>query len=163
MSAGTNTAPFVKGSCTSQQASQVIQPSAGVLRVQVAQYIAQTGGAGATDDEVQVALDMNPSTERPRRVELVELGQVKDSGLRRQTRSGRQAVVWVFVPPAAQQLQRQQVQERAQKLRELMDLVETWTVEELGFLLDSARQKTLGQPSLEELDAVRDALDDLDG
>jgi hypothetical protein len=37
---------------------------------------------------------MNPSTQRPRRVELVEGGWVEDSGERRPTRSGMDAVVW---------------------------------------------------------------------
>lgn len=42
---------------------------------------------------------MGGSTERPRRVELVEGGHVVDSGLRRLTRSRRFAVVWRVVRP----------------------------------------------------------------
>lgn len=48
---------------------------------------------GATDDEMQVSLNMNPSTQRPRRIELVERGLVVASG-QRKTRSGRAATVW---------------------------------------------------------------------
>lgn len=42
---------------------------------------------------------MNPSTERPRRVELVENGLVEDSGRVRQTDSKTEAVVWIVVAP----------------------------------------------------------------
>lgn len=52
---------------------------------------------GATDEELQDLLQMNPNTERPRRVELVRMGLVRDSGLTRTTRSGRKATVWVAV------------------------------------------------------------------
>ena len=48
----------------------------------------------ATDEEVQTVLSMNPSTERPRRKELQDAGLVVDSGIRRCTASGRNAVVW---------------------------------------------------------------------
>lgn len=52
------------------------------------------GIGGLTDEEIQMALEMNPSTERPRRIELQSAGLVVDSGIRRPTRSGRLAVVW---------------------------------------------------------------------
>jgi site-specific DNA-methyltransferase (adenine-specific) len=53
--------------------------------------------AGATDEEMQDALSMNPSTQRPRRIELVEQGKAHDSGRRRKTKSGSKAVVWTAV------------------------------------------------------------------
>jgi hypothetical protein len=49
---------------------------------------------GATDEQMQEALDMNPSTQRPRRIELVSMGLVEDSGETRTTRSGSTATVW---------------------------------------------------------------------
>ena len=49
---------------------------------------------GATDEEMQVSLEMDGSTQRPRRVRLVELGMVRDSGRTSTTNSGRNAVVW---------------------------------------------------------------------
>ncbi len=49
---------------------------------------------GATDEEMQLGIPMNPSTQRPRRIELVEAGLVEDSGERRKTRGGRSAIVW---------------------------------------------------------------------
>jgi hypothetical protein len=53
-----------------------------------------TGHGGMTDEELQHYLELDPSTERPRRVELVERGLIVDSGERRKTRSGRSAIVW---------------------------------------------------------------------
>lgn len=38
---------------------------------------------------------MNPSTERPRRVELVKGGWIRDSGKTRKTHSGSEATVWI--------------------------------------------------------------------
>lgn len=56
---------------------------------------------GLTDEELQLTTGMNPSTERPRRVELVDAGVLCDSGNRRKTRSGRAAVVWSRVKDTA--------------------------------------------------------------
>lgn len=74
-------------------------PHTGTWRRRVLDAIGRSP-TGATDDEVQRWLDLNPSTERPRRVELVEMGWIEDSGERRQTRSGRSAVVWTLTPTA---------------------------------------------------------------
>lgn len=49
---------------------------------------------GRTDEEMQLALGLAGSTQRPRRVELVRMGKVVDSGLTRKTASGRQATIW---------------------------------------------------------------------
>jgi len=48
---------------------------------------------GATDEEIAAGLDMNPSTARPRRIELVGLGLIVKAGVRK-TRSRRNADVW---------------------------------------------------------------------
>ena len=53
-----------------------------------------TRTGGATDEEMVDGLDMNPNTQRPRRVELVAMKKVKESGETRPTRSGHKAVVW---------------------------------------------------------------------
>ena len=85
---------FVKGSPTSEAAAEAIAPTAGTLRARVLDYLKVCGAYGATDEEVQKALAMNPSTQRPRRIELFDAGLVVDSGEKRKTRSGRNAVVW---------------------------------------------------------------------
>lgn len=79
---------------TQRQAAILAFPGTGTQRRRVLDHIARTGGA--TDEEMQQALDMNPSTQRPRRVELVDDGWVEDSGRTRKTPSGRDAVVWVL-------------------------------------------------------------------
>jgi hypothetical protein len=51
-----------------------------------------------TDDEMQYLLRMPANTQRPRRVELVEMGYVQSTGLRRTTPSGAEAIVWYASP-----------------------------------------------------------------
>lgn len=65
-----------------------------VMRQRIYAFLVERGEDGATDEEMQGWLDMNPSTQRPRRIELVTSGQVYDSGLTRKTLSGRSATVW---------------------------------------------------------------------
>lgn len=80
---------------TSSAAAESIKPAAPLLRRQVCQFIASQGLRGATDEECQIALGMNPSTQRPRRIECQRAGLVTDElGEVRQTTSGRNATVW---------------------------------------------------------------------
>lgn len=83
---------------TTHDAYQTIKPRASTLRGLVLAYISECGNNGSTDEETQRALGMNPSTQRPRRLELEELGYVFASGFKRQTTSGRNAIVWVAKP-----------------------------------------------------------------
>lgn len=64
--------------------------------VQVARALFERGGYGATDDEMEIYLDMRHQTASARRRDLVIAGLVKESGERRKTRSGRTANVWVW-------------------------------------------------------------------
>lgn len=66
----------------------------------VRSFIASRGSMGATDEEIIEAvlpLGFAVNTIRPRRVELVRAGVVRNSGRERETRSGRDAIVWVAV------------------------------------------------------------------
>ena len=85
--------PFVKGSDTSEAAARSMILPAGSQRKRVYLW-AVTQQQGFTDEEAIAALKMNPSSFRPRRGELVEAGLLEDTGRRRKTDSGRQAVVW---------------------------------------------------------------------
>jgi len=78
---------------TSRAAAVEAVPLTGSKRAAVYECIQRLGGA--TDEQIQIVLGMNPSTQRPRRVELVDQGLIKDSGRMEPTRSGRKAVVWV--------------------------------------------------------------------
>ena len=95
--AADESAPFVKGSKTSKAAADqmVDEGELGKLRAKVLAHLRKRKKKGATDEEMQDALGMNPSTQRPRRIELVDRGLVADSGQKRKTRSGRNAVVWI--------------------------------------------------------------------
>lgn len=78
---------------TSTQAADAIKPDASRLRSLVLVAIRERDGL--TDEEGTDATGLPPSTYRPRRVELVQSGLIRDSGRTRPTRSGRKAVVWV--------------------------------------------------------------------
>ena len=75
-------------------------PGSGTKRRAVLDAIRGAGRRGMTDEELQIALGMNPSTQRPRRVELVEDGWIKDSQHRRRTKADLPAVVWVLTEAA---------------------------------------------------------------
>ena len=90
-------APYQKHSPTSKAAAHAIEPKSHTLRRKVLDFIKVAPRYGATDEEIQIALEMEGSTERPRRIELLEQGLIKDSGKTRETRKGRQATVWVAV------------------------------------------------------------------
>jgi hypothetical protein len=80
---------------TSYEAALEIEPSKDSLRAKVYSHIILCGLYGATDEELQLTLNMAGNTERPRRIELVDGGHVIDSNYRRKTKSGRDAVVWI--------------------------------------------------------------------
>jgi hypothetical protein len=85
-------APAQRKSATSVAAAREITPAGNRLRAAVLEFL-RGRPAGATDEEIQTGLGMNPSTQRPRRVELVDAGLVVAAGTRR-TASGRKATVW---------------------------------------------------------------------
>lgn len=85
--------PAQAASPTSKAAAAEIAPSAGTLRARVLGFIQGRGAAGATDEEIAAGLGMNPSTARPRRIELAKAGLIVSSGVR-ETSSGRSAAVW---------------------------------------------------------------------
>lgn len=87
--------PYQQHSATSREAAQSMEQDARTLRQQVLDYIREQGVNGATDEEIQDALHMNPSTQRPRRVELMKMGKVAINGTRK-TKSGRLASVWIY-------------------------------------------------------------------
>jgi hypothetical protein len=87
-------APFQKHSDTSVEAAERIAPKAPSLRERVYAFI-RFSVDGRTNEEIESGCGMPGNTVRPRVVELVKAGRVRDSGATRETRSGRQAVVWV--------------------------------------------------------------------
>lgn len=88
-------APYQHHSETSKAAAVAIEPSRESLKGKVLAYLRTAGKA--TDEQMQEALQMNPSTQRPRRIELWKAGLVRDSGIQKATKSGRMAAVWEAV------------------------------------------------------------------
>lgn len=80
---------------TSELAAKSVRESAESMRRRVLAYLTQQGERGATDEEIQIALEMSGNTQRPRRWELQNADVIKDSGKRRPNKSGRAAAVWV--------------------------------------------------------------------
>lgn len=95
------TLPFQAHSGTSRAAAEEMRGSAKTDREAVL-IVIQQSNHGRTDEEIQRMLKLNPSTERPRRIELVQAGKVRDSGRTRKTKSGRAAAVWEASPSDAQ-------------------------------------------------------------
>ena len=93
--------PFQQHSDTSRAAAEAFQPRAETELWRVWSLFKtrhEAGQGGLTDEEVQAHLEMGSSTERPRRIDLVRRGILRDSTARRPTSSGRAAVVWEWVP-----------------------------------------------------------------
>lgn len=85
-------APSVAGSITSAMAADSLgSKTLNAMQRRVLAYIEEHGPS--TDEEIATGLGMNPSTERPRRIELARRGLVVQDGTRR-TNSGRMAVIW---------------------------------------------------------------------
>lgn len=76
---------------TSREAAEAVEPRTGTQRRRVYDLIRETGGC--TDIDCQRVLGLDGNTERPRRVELVEAGLVRDSGERRRV-NGRRMIIW---------------------------------------------------------------------
>lgn len=88
---------FARGSDTSEAAAKSISPPTKVqLRERVLDVIRMKGALGATCDELEYSLSLTHQTCSPRVNELRSRGLIKDSKLRRVTRQGRSAVVWVL-------------------------------------------------------------------
>ncbi len=86
--------PYSEGE-TSREAAIAAKPSAKSIRARVRRWIDRQGRNGATDDEIEVASGMPHQTISARRRELVLEGAIVWNGLKRKTRSGRNAKVWV--------------------------------------------------------------------
>ena len=92
---------FENGQPTSEEANILASPFKDLVRNEVWSYLANRGEQGATDQELEVALDRPGNTLRPARREQVKLGIVVESGRTRRTRSGRRAIVWILARFAA--------------------------------------------------------------
>ena len=93
--------PYQRHSLTSLEAALSMQPHLHRMEKQILNLITDSiileeGNKedGWTDDELIRQFDTQSA--RPRRIRLVQLGLLKDSGLTRKTRTGRKATVWIL-------------------------------------------------------------------
>ena len=84
------------GTDTSRDAAHAIRKHLPAIESRVLVHLSGMAN-GATNDELEVVLGLIGSTVRPRIVELRDRGLVRDSGKRRPTRTGRNAIVWEVV------------------------------------------------------------------
>ncbi len=91
----TKTAAHAKRGTTSRAAARLVAPISKSIRLKILRHLQRCKTRGATDQELQEALSLTVSTEVPRRKELESVGLVVSSGLKRPTRSGCSAIVWV--------------------------------------------------------------------
>lgn len=78
-------------SLESRDAAREIEPHVTGLQQRLLDFLEEWGPA--TDEQIADALGMNPSTERPRRIELERAGLVVQAGVAK-TKSGRSAALW---------------------------------------------------------------------
>jgi len=93
-------APYERKSDTSKAAADShTTEDLGRLESLVLERIRAAGDVGMTDDEIEVATGLPHQTASARRRGLVLRKAIIDSDRRRPTRHGRNAVVWILVPP----------------------------------------------------------------
>ena len=91
-----STPRFPMHSQTSMEASISILPKQNSLKMKVLALIREHP-EGLTDELIALKLDLNPSTARPRRIELAEMGLIESHGTA-PTTSGRKAQLWRATP-----------------------------------------------------------------
>lgn len=85
----------VRTSDTSREMARRAQPGAVTLRELVYATIKGCGTHGTTDDEMEQVLGRSHQSVSSTRRFLVKKGHVQDSGIRRNTRYGNPATVWI--------------------------------------------------------------------
>lgn len=89
--------PLSNWTDTSMAAADSVRVAAPILRARVYACIRHAAASGSTCCELEHTLDLRHQTASARCTELRELGFIVDSGARRNTDSGRQAIVWTAV------------------------------------------------------------------
>src|SRR5262245_19853296 len=88
-------APSVRGSRTSVAAAEAKEPTKATDEGLVLRFLVRRGMDGATNDEIERELGLIHQNASARTRTLVLKGYVRDSGVTRATRTGRQAIVWI--------------------------------------------------------------------
>jgi len=88
---------YVSTSETSRDAAIKLGPDLSQLQKKVYNFILSRGNYGAMEEEIQMVLAPKPSTQHPRRIELVRRGEVKSAWIRRKPLIGMSSEVWRVV------------------------------------------------------------------
>lgn len=117
--------PFAKGSDTSRAAAKSMQTEAAILRDRIYRAI-ETSDKGMTCDEVEAKLGLTHQTASARVNELMNTDRIIDSQQRRDTRSGRKAVVWI--PSTEDPTELEKVKRR--RVDRLLNEIGSWSAPE---------------------------------
>lgn len=79
---------------TSIAAAEMVLPKTGTLRRKVCEYIMAQGLRGATDQEIEKALNLDGNTVRPTRMGLFKDGYIIDTGTTRKNKNNNDCIVW---------------------------------------------------------------------
>ena len=90
--------PHQAHSETSREAAIAAQSNAATDRARILEFIRQCGTHGATSDECQAKFHLAHQTGSARVAELLQSGQIIESGRQRKTRRNRNADVLVIAP-----------------------------------------------------------------
>lgn len=93
-----NNPPYVRGSKTSKAAADYVKPKTPSMRERIYAYVLERGSEGATDWEIEKALNLKHQSASARRFELVGCGSLKLTEDTRPTESGCEAGVYVANP-----------------------------------------------------------------
>lgn len=91
--------PAAKGSPTSRAAARSMKRVAPQQRGVVLEWVRQQGRFGTTCDEIEAQFVMRHQSAAARLWELERMGKVRKTAQRRETRSGRNAAVYVAILP----------------------------------------------------------------
>ena len=83
-----------KAQRTSVAAALSALPRSGTIRLKVYYYFVLRGLRGATDQEVEIALQISGNTLRPTRGSLVKDGYLIDTGTTRKNYNEQDCIVW---------------------------------------------------------------------
>jgi len=88
---------FNAGGPDTQRKAAIAQwPTSGTQRRHILDFIAEQEDRGATDEEIEQCFGARHQSASARRNELMNDGWIEDSGKRRRTTSGKEAIVWVL-------------------------------------------------------------------
>jgi len=79
---------------TSIATADAVLPKTGTWRRKIYDYVQARGFDGATDQEIEIALQLSGNTERPTRITLVRDGYLIDTGRIRKNQLGHDCIVW---------------------------------------------------------------------